>query len=121
MRKIITRLTAIAAIVALAFTLTSCGGLSGTYAAEGGDFSGVYFNDEPIVSIEFKAFGDAEIVTGGWMTTTYEDGSYQIDGDQITLGAKWDYTGRWEGTYSYSEFYNDTATIIIDGHPFIKS
>jgi hypothetical protein len=102
----------------LVLALASCGGgLSGTYDAAGGSFSGVYFNGEPIISIEFKAMGDAEIVTGGWSMTTYEDGSYKVDGSQITLKAEWNYSDEWEGTYSFSESGN---TITIDGHEFNK-
>jgi large exoprotein involved in heme utilization and adhesion len=118
MKRLIIGLSAIVALMALTLTLASCGGgLSGTYGAEGGNFSGVSFNEEPLVSVEFKAFGEAEIVTGGFSRTTYEDGSYKIDGNRITLKAEWNIADKWEGSYSYSQSGN---TIEIDGHPFTK-
>jgi hypothetical protein len=99
-------------------TLTSCGGgLSGTYDAVGGSMSGVYFSDEPIVSIEFKPMGDAEIMTGGFSITTYEDGSYKIDGNKITLKAEWNFADEWEGTYSFRESGN---SLYINDHEFRK-
>jgi hypothetical protein len=118
MKKIIANLAIAASIIALVLTLTSCGGgLSGTYRAAGGSFSGVNFNNEPIVSIEFKPMGDAEITTGGWTTNTYVDSSYRIAGNQITLKAEWNYMDKWEGSYSFSESGN---TVTIDGHEFRK-
>lgn len=119
MKKITIKLTVVAIVVALALTLISCsgGGLSGTYNAAGGSMSGVYFNNEPLVSVEFKPFDGAEITTGGWSTTTYEDGGYKLNGSQLTLKAEWNYTDKWEGTY---EFRQSGNSIYIDGHEYVK-
>lgn len=118
MRKIVISLATVTIAISLVLMLTSCSGsLSGTYYAEGGSFSGVYFNKEPVVSIEFKSMGKAEIVTGGFSKITYVDCTYKINGNEISLRAKWNYTDEWEGTYSFSKSGN---TIIINGHPFKK-
>jgi opacity protein-like surface antigen len=117
-KRIIIKLAVLAAVAALAFTLASCGGgLSGTYVSTGNAFDSAQFNNEPLVSIEFESFGGAEIVTSGWSTTTYVDGSYKVDGSRITLKAEWDYTGKWEGSYSFSQSGN---SIYIDGHEYRK-
>ncbi|MDR0627426.1 MAG: hypothetical protein LBG11_09275 [Bifidobacteriaceae bacterium] len=119
MKKTTAKFAAAVVIAVLGLTLTSCGGggLSGTYNAAGGSLSGVYFNSEPITGVEFKSFGNAVITTGGFGTTTYEDGSYKVGDGQITLKAEWNFTDKWEGTYSFSESGN---TITIDGHEFTK-
>jgi hypothetical protein len=117
-KKIIIKLVALAAAVALALTLGSCGGgLSGTYVSTGNAFDSAQFNNEPLVAVEFGSFGSAEITTSGWSSTTYVDGSYKVDGSRITLKAEWDYTGKWEGSYSFSQSGN---SIYIDGHEYRK-
>ena len=121
MKKALKRLVATAIVVALlglTLSLTSCsGGLSGTYVSTGNAFNSAQFNNEPIVSIEFKSFGNAEIITSGWITTTYVDASYKVNGDSITLKAEWDYSGKWEGTYTFSQSGN---IIYIDGFEYLK-
>jgi hypothetical protein len=118
MKRIIIKLTALSAIVALALALVSCGGgLSGRYVSTGSAFDSAQFNNEPLVSVEFKSFGDAEIITSGWSTTTYVDGSYKVNGGQLTLKAEWNYSDDWEGTYSFSQSGN---SIYIDGHEYSK-
>jgi len=115
LKKGVAKAAALTVVVAIALTLISCGGLSGTYSARGGYAT---FNGEKMDSIEFKSFGNAEIVSEGYvMVTTYKDASYKINGDRITLKAEWDYTGKWEGTYSYSKSGN---SIYIDGVEYSK-
>jgi hypothetical protein len=118
MRKVIIRLAALTAVAALALTLVSCGGwLSGTYVSTVNVLDSAQFNNEPLVSVELKPFGNAEIVTSGWSVTTYVDGSYKVDGSRITLKAEWDYTGTWEGSYSFSQ---SEGFIYLDGHEYRK-
>jgi hypothetical protein len=122
MKKMAYKLAAVAAaaalVLTLAFTLTSCGGgLSGTYVSTGNAFDSAQFNSEPLVSVEFKSFGGAEIVTSGWSATTYQDGSYNVNGSRLTLKAEWNYTDEWEGSYSFRESGN---SIYIDDHEYSK-
>jgi hypothetical protein len=118
MRKVIIRLAALTAVVALALTLVSCGGgLTGTYVSTSNVLDSVQFNNETLVSVELKPFGNAEITTYEWSTTTYVDGSYKVDGSRITLKAEWDYTSTWEGSYSFSQ---SEGFIYLDGHEYRK-
>ena len=123
MKKTLARLavaTGLAAVLAASLMLAACGGgLSGRYIYTGDKFAAAQFNNEPLVAVEFKSFGNAEIVTSGLSTTTYEDGSYKVDGDQITLKAKWNYSDKWEGTYSFSQSSDQFGdAIYIDGHKY---
>jgi hypothetical protein len=120
MKGISAKSAVVAVIAVLGMALSSCGGggLSGTYNAAGGSFSGVLFNNEPLTAVEFKSFGNAVITTGGFGTSTYEDGSYKISDGQIILKAEWNYTDKAEGTYSFSESGN---TVTIGGHEFSKN
>lgn len=113
---IIIKLTGLAVVILLALNLVACGGLSGTYNSRTMD--GATFNNERLQSVEFKSFGDAEIITDSfYSSTTYPDSSYKISGNTITLKAEWNYTDKWEGSYSYRESGN---SIYIDGIEYSK-
>jgi len=127
MRKTLTRLAVaagLAAVLVASLMLAACGGgLSGTYVPTGGasDTSFAQFNNERLMSVEFKPFGNAEIVTfrvSTTTTTTYTDGSYKVDGSRLTLKAEWNYSDEWEGTYSFSQ---SGDSIYIDGHRYTNT
>jgi hypothetical protein len=71
MKRLIIKLIVVAAIVALVLTLASCGGgLSGRYVSTGTAVDELaIFNDEAVIAVEFKAFGDAIITTTGQRVT----------------------------------------------------
>ncbi|MDR1634153.1 MAG: hypothetical protein LBS27_04380 [Bifidobacteriaceae bacterium] len=118
--SVISRLIRLGLIFALALLLTSCGGgLSGTYSSTGAKSSSARFDGAELVSVEFKSFGKAVIETEGLVSrTTYEDGSYKINDNQITLKAEWNINDEWEGTYSFTQ---EGELIYIDGSEYSKS
>lgn len=116
-----TSLLFVIAIIIGIFTLalTSCsGGIAGLYSSINSNSSGATFNGEIVTSIEFKSSGKAEIKTESLLSeTTYVDASFKINGNEIVLNAKWNYTDKWEGTYTYSQAGD---TISIDGYIYMK-
>jgi len=123
MKKKISRVRywALAAVVAiLLLILTACGGgMSGTYVTTN-PIGGASFGEGAFIySIDFKKSGDAEIETLGWTgSIVYQDSSYKIKDDSITLKAEWNYTDEIERSYSFSQ---DGDSIFIDGLEYVKS
>ena len=77
---LIHRLSCVLLLAVLAFALTGCGGVTGTYAhtQSGPDGSGT-------VSIELKSGGAAVVSIKGDMGTITQEGTYTVDGDNVII------------------------------------